>query len=266
MKGKVVIVTGAGGSIGAACAREFAARGAAVVVADFRGEAAKAVAEAIVRSGGRALDMEVNVASDVEVRGMVEAAVATFGGIDVLHNNAAATHVSLSDDDLTTTDPAVWEETFAVNLRGPMLGCKYAIPHMIRRGGGVIINTSSGSGATGEPTRFAYGASKAGINSLTRSIAARYGKQNIRCVAVSPGVTLDKDRLEAMAGMGWLAMMQRHHVTPQLGLTADVAKFVAFLASDEAAFITGSVHAIDGGASTVSPCTADMRDNGYGLF
>jgi NAD(P)-dependent dehydrogenase (short-subunit alcohol dehydrogenase family) len=266
MKGKVVVVTGAGGRIGAACAREFAQRGASVIVADANGEAALATAESVTRSGGAAVAMEVNVALESDVRAMIERAVAEFGGVDILHNNAAATHESQLDDDLTTADAAVWDLTFAVNLRGPMLGCKYAIPHMIARGGGVIVNTSSGSGAIGEPTRFAYGASKAGVNSLTRSIAARYGKQNIRCVAVSPGITMPQEHQDAMAGMGWLAMMRRHHATPHLALPQDIARFVAFLASDEASFITGSVHPIDGGSSSAAPYAADMRDNGYGLF
>jgi len=266
MKGKVVIVTGAGGGIGAACAQEFAARGASVVAADVKGDRAKATAEAIAGAGGRAIGLEVDVADEAAVRGMVEAAVSEFGRLDILHNNAAATWESQLDDDLTTTDASVWDLTFAVNLRGPMLGCKYAIPQMLRTGGGVIVNTSSGSGVIGEPTRFAYGASKAGLNSLTRSIAARYGKQNIRCVAVSPGITMPREGQDAMAETGWLKMMQRHHATPHLAVPLDVAKLVVFLASDDANFITGSVHPIDGGSSTAAPYGADMRDNGYGVF
>jgi NAD(P)-dependent dehydrogenase (short-subunit alcohol dehydrogenase family) len=266
MKGKVAIVTGAGSGIGAACAREFAERGAAVVLADLNGEAASARAAEIVAAGGQAQGIRVNVAEEADIRAMIQTAVETYGRLDILHNNAAATFESQGDDDLTTTDPSVWDLTFAVNLRGPMLGCKYAIPHMVAGGGGVIINTSSGSGIIGEPTRFAYGATKAALNSLTRSIAARYGKQNIRCVAVAPGITMPKEGQEAMAHTGWLAMMRRHHATPFLAVPLDVAKFVSFLASDEARFITGSTHSIDGGIHTAAAYAADMRDHGTGVF
>jgi NAD(P)-dependent dehydrogenase (short-subunit alcohol dehydrogenase family) len=266
MKGKVAIVTGAGSGIGAACAKEFAARGAAVVVADINGDAAAARTAEIAAAGGQARAFQVNVAEEAGVRAMIEAAVTHYGRLDILHNNAAATFESQNDDDLTTTDPAVWDLTFAVNIRGAMLGCKFAIPHMIAGGGGVIVNTSSGSGIIGEPTRFAYGASKAALNSLTRSIAARYGKQNIRCVAVAPGITMPREAQEAMAHTGWLAMMRRHHATPHLAVPVNIAKFVAFLASDEASFITGSVHSIDGGIHTAAAYAADMRENGTGVF
>jgi NAD(P)-dependent dehydrogenase (short-subunit alcohol dehydrogenase family) len=137
---------------------------------------------------------------------------------------------------------------------------------MIEGGGGVIVNTSSGSGMIGEPTRFAYGASKAGINSLTRSVAARYGKQNIRCVAVMPGITLSDQGLETLRGTHWLDMMQRHHTTPRLGRMDDIAKFVAFVASGDAGVISGSVHAVDGGVISVAPYAADMREFGTQPF
>jgi NAD(P)-dependent dehydrogenase (short-subunit alcohol dehydrogenase family) len=266
MKGKVAIVTGAGSGIGAACARAFAERGASVVIADINGGSAAARASEIVAAGGRALSFEVDVAEEAGVRAMIGEAVGQYGRLDILHNNAAATFESQRDDDLSTTDASVWDLTFAVNLRGAMLGCKYAIPHMVAGGGGVIVNTSSGSGIIGEPTRFAYGASKAALNSLTRSIAARYGKHNIRCVAVAPGITLPVEAQDALAGTGWLAMMRRHHATPHLAVPADIARFVAFLASDEAGFITGSVHSIDGGIHTAAAYAADMREHGTGVF
>jgi NAD(P)-dependent dehydrogenase (short-subunit alcohol dehydrogenase family) len=266
MKDKVAIVTGAGSGIGAACAKEFAERGVSVVVADVNGENAAARASEIVAAGGQARAFEVDVAEEAGVRAMIEDAVRRYGRLDILHNNAAATFESQRDDDLVTTDASVWDLTFAVNLRGAMLGCKYAIPHMIAGGGGVIVNTSSGSGIIGEPTRFAYGASKAALNSLTRSIAARYGKRNIRCVAIAPGITLPREAQDALAHTGWLAMMRRHHATPHLAVPADIAKFVAFLASDEAGFITGSVHSIDGGIHTAAAYAADMREHGTGVF
>jgi NAD(P)-dependent dehydrogenase (short-subunit alcohol dehydrogenase family) len=266
LQGKVAIVTGAAGGIGAACGHELARRGAAVLFVDINEDAAKQQAEQAVTNGCKAAGLGVDLSRREEVQAMVENAVRRFGRLDILHNNAAATAASVHDDDLVAADPEIWETTFDVNVLAPMIACKYAIPHMVAQGGGVIINTSSGSGVIGEPTRFAYGASKAAINSLTRSIAARYGKQGVRCVAVSPGITLGERSMQALAPTGWLAMMARHHTTPRLGTPEDIAKFVAFLASDDAGFISGTVHAIDGGCSTVAPFAADMRDNGYGIF
>ncbi|MFD7896959.1 SDR family NAD(P)-dependent oxidoreductase [Streptomyces sp. NPDC059568] len=262
MQGKVAIVTGAGGGIGAACAAELAQRGAAVLLADVNGDAAQARAAEIIRDGGQAHGIQTDVQDEQAVKAMVEEAVTRFGRLDILENNAAATAASVGDDDLLTMDSNLWDLTMAVNLRGPMLGCKYAIPAMKQSRGGVIINISSGSGVIGEPTRFAYGASKAALNSMTRSIAARYGKDNIRCVAVMPGITLSEQAIQALSQTQWLKMMQRHHTTPRLGHPQDIAKFVAFVASDDAGFISGSVHAVDGGVLSVAPYAADMREYG----
>lgn len=266
MQDKVAVITGAGGGIGAACATELAGRGAAVLLADINGDAAETRAAEIVHAGGRAHGIQTDVADEKAVQAMIQEALDRFGRLDILLNNAAATAASQRDDDLTTMDVDLWDLTLGVNLRGPMLGCKYAIPHMIEAGGGVIVNISSGSGIVGEPTRFAYGASKAGLNSMTRSIAARYGKQNIRCVAVAPGITLADEAIKALTGTPWLTMMQRHHATPRLGRMEDIAKFVAFVASDDAGFVTGSVHAVDGGVLSAAPYAADMREYGTQPF
>jgi NAD(P)-dependent dehydrogenase (short-subunit alcohol dehydrogenase family) len=266
LAGKVAIVTGAAGGIGAACASELAARGAAVVVADVNGQGAKAHAEAIAASGGRAVGLIVDVADEEAIRGMVDAAISTYGGLDILHNNAAATGGSLQDDDLVTMDVDVWDRTMAVNLRGAFLGCKHAIPHMIERGGGVIINTSSGAGTLAEPLRIAYGASKAALNSLTRGVAVRYGKQGIRCVAVAPGITMAPEAQQFIGDSQWFRMMSRHHASSRLGTPRDIAKLVAFLASDDAGFITGSVHAIDGGITAAVPYWTEIHGRGTDIF
>jgi NAD(P)-dependent dehydrogenase (short-subunit alcohol dehydrogenase family) len=176
---KVAVITGAASGIGAATARKMAAEGAAIVLADIDLTGAEAVAGEINTPGATAVAVEADVADESAVRGMIETAVTTFGGIDVLHNNAAAvgSDVFRRDAAIAELDVEVWNCTMGVNLRGVMFGCKFAIPRMLERGGGVIINTSSVAGLLGELMRPAYGASKAAVIGFTRNVATQYGKQ-----------------------------------------------------------------------------------------
>ena len=176
---------------------------------------------------------------------MIDAAVASYGGLDILHNNAAATRLAATRDvPVSAADPDVWDETMRVNLRGAMLAIQAAAPHLIARGGGSIINTSSGSGLLGDLRNPAYGASKAALINLTRYVATEYGQQGVRCNAISPGFIVigEKPGREAVN-----AIMLRHALTPRLGRPEDVAALVVFLASDESAFITGQNICVDGG-------------------
>ena len=222
-------MTGAASGIGAATAAELSKRGMAVLVADINGEAANGQAEAINASGGRALGTQVDVAEEADIQRMMTLAVDSFGHLDLLHNNAAATQDSVNDEDILTMDVAIWDRTMAVNLRGAMLGCKHAIPYMLQSGGGVIVNTSSGAGTLAEPSQSAYAGSKAAMH-LTRSVAVQYGKKNIRCVSVAPGITMAPEIQDHIRHSGWLQMMERHHLTPSRGTPRDVARLVAFLA------------------------------------
>ncbi len=264
--GKVAIVTGGASGIGAATAAELASRGAAVVVADINEASALVRAEQIRASGGSAIGIAVDVADESAVTRMIESAVDNFGGLDILHNNAAAIAESIDDGDIAAMDVHVWDRTMAVNVRGAVLGCKHAIPQLLSRGGGVIINTSSGAGTLAEPVRAAYAASKAALNSLTRSVAVQYGKQGIRCVAVAPGITMDPQVQGHIGETEWFRMMQSSHLTTRLGVPNDIAKFVAYLASDDASFISGSVHHIDGGICAGVPYAWQMRGRGTGIF
>jgi NAD(P)-dependent dehydrogenase (short-subunit alcohol dehydrogenase family) len=190
---------------------------------------------------------------------MVEAAAKHFGGLDILHNNAAASDPALMsrDGDVADLDVTVFDRTLAVNLRGPMLGCKHAIPRMLARGGGAIVNTSSASGLVGDPVRTAYGVSKAGLDSLTRYVATQYGKRGIRCNSIAPGV-IATPALAANVPREMIAIYERSHLTPRLGRPEDIAAAVVFLASDDAAFITGQTLSVDGGLLAHHPAFGEL--------
>ena len=151
LDGKIAIITGAASGIGQATARRVAAEGARTVVADLNADGAKQVAEAIAAAGGEATAVQADLAEADSVRAMVEAAVTAYGGLDILHNNAAATVLAATRDlPVSAADPDVWDQTMRVNLRGALVAIQAAVPHMIARGGGSIINTASGAGLTGD--------------------------------------------------------------------------------------------------------------------
>ncbi|MBM3672648.1 MAG: glucose 1-dehydrogenase [Actinobacteria bacterium] len=261
-EGKVAIVTGGAGSIGRATAQRLADEGAAVTVADLDGDAAAKVAEAIGAAGGTARGQAVDVSDPEAVEEMVGATVAAYGGLDVLHNNAAAIALNGEDQDLVTMDLDTWRTVLDVNLSGPMLGCRFAIPAMIERGGGAIVNTASVAAFYGSTTLAAYGTSKAGLVALTRYVATAYANRNIRCNAVAPGVVVAKDTQDALGGpMGdTLARYTVNHLAGRLGYPEEIAAAVAYLASDEAAFVTGEVLRVDGGFTAHGPTHAPEHE------
>ena len=254
--GRVAIVTGAASGIGRASAQTLAGHGASVVVADINVAGARDTVALIEDAGGTAVAVEADISSEASIAAMVDAAVSTFGALHLLHNNAADVTIIQRDSDIVNMDVEVWDRTMAVNLRGPMLGCKYAIPHMIEAGGGAIVTTSSTSGQFGDLSRAAYGVSKSGIDSLTRYVATLYGKQGIRANAVAPGV-VKTPSLAANVTADELALFERNHVTPGMGEPHHIAQVVAFLLSDGAAYITGQVVNVDGGLTMHTPLYAN---------
>lgn len=257
---RVAIVTGAASGIGRATALALAQAGAAVVVADLNEDGAQTVAKQIEARGQRARGQGVDVGDEAAVAAMVEAAVESFGGLDILHNNAADSDPALMgrDGPIADLDAEVWDRTMRINLRGPMLGCKYAIPRMLERGGGAIVNTSSASGLTGDETRAAYGASKAGLQSLTQYVATQYGKQGIRCNAIAPGV-IATAALAANVPAEQIAIYEANTLAPRLGRPEDIAAAVVFLASPAAEFITGQILSVDGGLLAHHPAVSEIR-------
>lgn len=258
VEGKLALVTGAGSGIGAASALALAREGAAVAVADIDLASAQRQVAVIESEGGRAIALQVDLGDEASVIAMVEAAVLRLGGLDILHNNAADTLLSRTRDAaVEKVDTEVWDAILRINLRGTMIASRAAIPHLRQRGG-AIVNTSSGAAMAGALSHSAYSASKAAINSLTQSIATQHGKEGIRCNAVCPGLVVTAATKDSYASSGVGDTMLRHHLTPRLGRPEDIAAAVLFLASDEAAFITGQVICVDGGLLAHQPYVADF--------
>jgi meso-butanediol dehydrogenase / (S,S)-butanediol dehydrogenase / diacetyl reductase len=240
---RVIIVTGGGSGLGRVLARRFAAEGAAVVVADLAGESANAVADEISDAGGRALAQTTDVTDASDVRAMVEATREAFGPVHVLVNNAA----NATDADFLSLGEEAWDEDVAVTLKGPFLCSQTVLADMVESGSGVILNISSVN-ALGYYGNEAYSAAKAGLLSLTRSLAVRYGPSGIRVNAIAPGslrtpaweqrVARDQDVFERVA---------RWYPLGRVGEPEDVVGAALFLASEEAAWITGAVLPVDGG-------------------
>jgi NAD(P)-dependent dehydrogenase (short-subunit alcohol dehydrogenase family) len=248
--GKAAMVTGGGGGIGGATARTLAREGASVAVVDIDGERAAQVVRDIEAAGGNALVVQADLSEEAEVMAAVRTAVAQFGRLDILHNNAALTETAFLSRDTGVTDLEldVWDRTMAVNLRSQMLTCKHAIPEMIRDGGGSIINMSSGASLKGDRTRTAYGVSKAGVNTLTMYVASGHGKQGVRVNTIVPGLILT-DAVRAHLSEATVDRLSRAILVPFLGQPDDIANLVLFLASDESRYITGQMICIDGGMS-----------------
>ena len=215
LDGKVAIVTGAAGNLGSACARELAVEGAKVVVSDLPGAGLETIAAEIAATGANVVSQEADISSPEDVAALIERAMSAFGGLDALINVAALMEGIQNDRDLLAMDVDYWDRVMAVNLRGTMLCCKHAIPAMLERGGGAIVNFGSTAAFLGDIGQFAYSVTKAGILSLTRSIATTYGKQGIRCNSVCPG-SVWSEATKAHMGDAMLERMTRTRLTPRV--------------------------------------------------
>jgi len=255
LDGKIAIVTGGAGGIGSATARLMAARGATLVIADIALDRAAALAAELPD----AIALRLDLADEASTEAMIAATVAHFGRLDILHNNAALLDPDLAplDGDIEHMATATWDRTMGVNLRGTMIACRAALPHL-RASRGCIVNTVSNLALQGHLIQAAYSASKAALIQMTRSIAASHGRHGVRCNAVAPGMTLTP-ALEAAFPPPLRQAVEDETLRDQLGRPEDIAEAVAFLASDAARNITGQCLVADGGCASHVPGIARFR-------
>jgi len=254
LEGKVILITGGTSGIGASCTEWFARGGAKVIAASIQDEAGAELARRLSREGHVCLFQHCDVSQESDVRAAVEQAVDSFGRLDAVHANAGVLR-NQKITDLTLED---FHTLINVNLLGAVLVCKHAIPVMEKQGQGIICFTTSVAADIGFPSHAVYGASKAAIVALMRSLVTDHSPQGVRFVAVSPG-TIDTPMLAASCE-GWstpkevlYAEVAKKIPVRRLGQPIDVAKTVAFLLSDEAGFINGSVIHLEGGTRCLPP-------------
>jgi NAD(P)-dependent dehydrogenase (short-subunit alcohol dehydrogenase family) len=254
LDGKVAVITGAGSGIGRVAASLFAAEGARVVVADVVADQAEAAAAEIVDAGGSALAVTVDVSDEAQVAAMVAAAVSTFGGLDVLFNNAGI--FPGDDGGILDTPPETWQRVMEVNLKGVWLGCRAAVPAMLDSGGGSIVNVASFVALVGAATaQMAYTASKGGVLAMTRELAVEYARRGIRANSICPGPIETPLLAELLSDPARRQRRLVHIPIGRFGRPEEIARAALFLASDDASFVTGSALVVDGGitAAYVTP-------------
>jgi NAD(P)-dependent dehydrogenase (short-subunit alcohol dehydrogenase family) len=240
--GKVAIITGGGQGIGETYARSFAAEGAAVVIAELNEENGKRVAASIVGEGGQALFVKTDVSSEADAAAVAEAASNTFGGIDILVNNAAIFH-GMRYDSLLGVDLDYYYQIMKVNMHSPLVMTRAVVDSMAARGGGSVINQSST--AAWKPQGGYYGIAKLGVQGLTMCLATELGPSNIRINAIAPGPTDTEATRQVPEEI--LSQVVGGLALQRLGTTDDVVNMAKFLASEEGAWITGQTFRVDGG-------------------
>ena len=248
LHGKAVLVCGGATGIGAATVRRLVAEGARVGIGDLNIAAAETLAQELNAAGGEVVAWHYDQAEEATITSLVDNAIRYFEALDGLFANVADLKAVLVDGDILTNESDLWMRTLQVNVVGTVCLLRAALPHMLKRGSGSLVLTSSDAAIIGEAERPAYAASKAGINSLGRHIATRWGKEGIRCNTVSPGFVLTEQLDENMPQemKDWMLKGARsaRHGAPQ-----DIAAAVVFLLSDDSEWVNGQTWRVNGGVS-----------------
>ncbi|GAA2246540.1 SDR family oxidoreductase [Herbiconiux moechotypicola] len=256
LEGKIIAISGAASGIGLATAKRIASEGAIVAIGDLNTERAAQAADEITASGGTARAYSVDIGVEEQIQAFIDSVASDFGGLDGLFNNAADLRPSMQsqDTDAVTIPNDIWWNTLTVNLTGYMWSIRYAVPHLLARGGGSIVNTVSDAVYLGEPVRLAYAVSKAGIEALSKNTASRWGKQGIRSNCVAPGVTLTPGGMDLMPVemREWMLSLMP---AARLGTPDDQAAVAAMLLSDDSAWMTGQTIRVNGGNQLGTPQT-----------
>ncbi len=245
---QVALVTGAASGIGRALVQRFVSEGAAVVAVDIVEAPLQALVAELEGQGAKITGWAANVALESDVEAMLSAATSTFGRLDILCNNAGIMDLMTPAHEVSLE---LWERVLAVNLNGPFLACRRAIPLFLEQGGGSIVNTASEAGLRGGAAGTPYTVSKHGVVGLTRSIAFHYGERGIRCNAVCPGGVATAIGIggNAPSEAGLARVMPFHQASAPSRIAApeELAAVIAFLASNEASYINGAILPVDGG-------------------
>lgn len=251
LQGKNAMITGGASGIGLATAIKLAENGARVVVTDLNLDVAQAAAESIRSAGGEADAHRCDIGDENQIKEAVAFVVSRYGRLDILHNNAAllSTDVLAVDIDVATIPVEAWDKVMNITLRGTMLGCQYGVKAMLQTGGGSIINTSSMYGVSAFNRMPAYGVSKAAIIMLTQHVATAFGRNNIRCNAVAPGL-IKTPTSEAFIPEALSKLHDEAAALPYAPSPDDIANAVLFLASDDSRCISGEVMKVDSGTTS----------------
>ena len=246
LKDKVALITGAGGGIGRETALLFAAQGASIVAVDYNVGPNEEVVALINASGGNAIAVKADVSKAADCAAMVQAAEDTYGKLNVMFNNAGISHAD--DDDAIATSEEVWDLTFAINVKGVFLGCKYGVPALRRAGGGSIINTASFVALLGAATpQLAYTASKGAVLSMSRELSAIHAREGIRVNALCPGPLYTELLMKYLNTEEKRQRRLVHIPMGRFGQAKEIAYAALYLASDESSFVTGTEFLVDGG-------------------
>lgn len=259
LKDKVAIVTGSTSGIGIGIAKLYAAEGAQVVVCGRRVEKGQAVVDSIVADGGKAVFHTMDITDPASIEALVNDTVAQFGKIDILVNNAA--NVALKDGRVDELTIEMWDGIFQSDLRGTFYITKCVLPHMRKAGGGSIINIGSMASCSGDLGSTAYACAKAGVDMLTQSVALQYGKENIRCNCIRPGLIVTPDN-EAKVPQALKDIFLSNIMVNRYGCPDDIGHACVYFGSDESAYVTAQIVTVDGGLNSHAPTVAQFRAMG----